>query len=93
MRKAKQVLVGKTGRRSAASLLIQTGESLAYVRDQLGHSLIKITVDMDGHLVPWASMAAAHRLDELTGCNRGPTRRKRPGLLHYERRAKWLKNR
>lgn len=29
-----------------ASLLIQNGESLAYVKEQLGHSSIKITVDI-----------------------------------------------
>jgi integrase len=32
-------------RHTFASLLIQTSESLAYVKDQLGHSSIKITVD------------------------------------------------
>ena len=39
-------------RHTYASLLIQNGESLAYVRDQLGHSTIKLTVDIYGHLVP-----------------------------------------
>ena len=32
-------------RHTFASLLIQNGESLAYVKDQLGHSSIKMTVD------------------------------------------------
>jgi integrase len=50
-----------------ASLLIQNRESLAYVRDQLGHSSIKITVDTYGHLAPGANKAAVDRLDELTG--------------------------
>jgi integrase len=45
-----------------ASLLIQNGESLAYVKDQLGHSSIKMTVDVYGHLVPGANRAAVNRL-------------------------------
>ena len=36
-------------RHTYASLLIQQGESLAYVRDQLGHSSIQVTVDIYGH--------------------------------------------
>ena len=39
-------------RHSYASMLIANGESLAYVRDQFGHSRIKVTVDLYGHLVP-----------------------------------------
>lgn len=39
-------------RHTYASLLIQAGESLAYVRDQLGHHSIKVTVDIYGHLAP-----------------------------------------
>jgi len=44
-----------TLRHTFASLLLQNGESLAYVRDQLGHSSIKMTVDVYGHLVPGAN--------------------------------------
>lgn len=58
-----------TLRHTYASLLIQNGEGLAYVRDQLGHASIKITVDTYGHLVPGANKAAVDRLDELTGRN------------------------
>jgi integrase len=50
-------------RHTFASLLIQNGESLAYVRDQLGHSSIQVTVDIYGHLVPGANRAAVDRLD------------------------------
>jgi hypothetical protein len=32
--------------------LIEQGESLAYIRDQMGHSSMKVTVDAYGHLVP-----------------------------------------
>jgi integrase len=41
-------------RHTYATLLIEQGESLAYVKDQLGHSSIQITVDTYGHLVPGA---------------------------------------
>jgi integrase len=41
-----------TLRHTYASLMIQGGESLAYIRDQLGHHSIKLTVDTYGHLVP-----------------------------------------
>lgn len=51
-------------RHTYASLLIQAGESLAYVRDQLGHHSIKVTVDIYGHLVPGANRAAVDRLDD-----------------------------
>src|SRR5262245_5062207 len=45
-----------------ASLLIQNGESLAYVKEQMGHSSIKITVDVYEHLVPGANRQAMNRL-------------------------------
>lgn len=51
-------------RHTFASLLIQNGESLAYVRDQLGHSSIQITVDTYGHLVPGANREAVAKLDD-----------------------------
>ena len=58
-----------TLRHTYASLLIQGGESLAYIRDQLGHHSIKLTVDTYGHLVPGANRAAVDRLDDATGRN------------------------
>ena len=51
-------------RHSFATLLIQQGESLAYVRDQLGHHSIQITVDTYGHLVPGGNRQAVDRLDD-----------------------------
>ena len=45
-----------------ASRLIQNGESLAYVNEQTGHDSIKVTVDIDGKLVPGANKAAVDRL-------------------------------
>jgi len=62
-------------RHTFASLLIQNNESLAYVKDQLGHHSIQITVDTYGHLVPGANRQAVDRLDDMfdnnnqkTGC-------------------------
>ena len=51
-------------RHSLASMLIQNGENLAYVRDQLGHSSIKITVDIYGHLEPGKNRGAMAKLDD-----------------------------
>jgi integrase len=39
-------------RHTFATLLIVQGESLAYVRDQMGHRSIRVTVDIYGHAVP-----------------------------------------
>ena len=52
-------------RHTFASLSIQNGESLAYVREQMGHSSIKMTVDTYGHLVPGGNKAAVDKLDGL----------------------------
>jgi len=51
-------------RHTYASLLIQQEESLAYVKEQLGHHSIKITVDIYGHLVPGGNRQAVDRLDD-----------------------------
>lgn len=51
-------------RHTYASLLIQSGESLAYIRDQLGHHSIKVTVDVYGHLAPEGNKAAVDALDD-----------------------------
>ena len=51
-------------RHTFASLLIEQGESLPYIRDQLGHHSIKITVDIYGHLQPGGNVGAVDRLDD-----------------------------
>jgi integrase len=56
-------------RHTYASLLIQNGESLAYVKEQLGHSSIQVTVDVYGHLVPSANRAAVDKLDAIPSRN------------------------
>jgi len=53
-------------RHTFASLLIAQGESLVYVRDQLGHASIQLTVDTYGHLIPGANRQAVDRLDDAT---------------------------
>lgn len=51
-------------RHTFSSLLIQQGESLAYVKEQMGHNSIQVTVDVYGHLVPGGNRAAVDRLDD-----------------------------
>jgi integrase len=52
-------------RHTFASLLIQNGEPLTYVKEQMGHSSIQVTVDVYGHLVPSANRAAVDKLDAV----------------------------
>ena len=56
-------------RHTFASLLLANRESLVYVKDQLGHHSIQITVDTYGHLIPGANKAAVDKLDTTTICN------------------------
>jgi len=64
-------------RRTFASLLLPNGESLVYVKKQLGHHNIQSTVDTYGHFIPGANKAAVDRLDEIacvrTDANRRAT--------------------
>ena len=48
-----------------ASLLIQEGESPVYVKEQMGHSSIQVTVDLYGHLIPGGNRQAIDRLDDI----------------------------
>jgi integrase len=59
-------------RHTLATWLLQNGEPMTYVKDQLGHSSIKITVDVYGHLVPGSNKLALDRLEDLQ------TRRNQP---------------
>ncbi len=52
-------------RHTVASLLLNAGESLKYVKDQLGHSSIKVTVDVYGHLAPEGNKEAVDKLDDI----------------------------
>jgi integrase len=49
-------------RHTFASILLMNGESPAYVKEQLGHSSIKITVDFYGHFIKGSNRQAVNRL-------------------------------
>lgn len=72
-------------RHTFGSLLIQAGAPLTYVRDQMGYSSIKITVDIYGHMMPGANIAYMDRLDNVKGPttpqNPQPPRNLRGGTL------------
>jgi integrase len=51
-------------RHTFASLLLQQGESVTYVKEQMGHHSIQVTVDTYGHLVPGGNRQAVDRLDD-----------------------------
>lgn len=50
-------------RHSFASLLLTDGASPVYVKEQLGHSSIQMTVDVYGHLIPSSNRDVVNRLD------------------------------
>ncbi len=50
-------------RHTYGSLLIQSGASLAYVKEQMGHSSIQVTADVYGHLIPGANVSWVDGLD------------------------------
>ena len=51
-------------RHGFASMLVSQGESLAYVKEQMGHHSIQITVDLYAHLAPEGKKDAVDRLDD-----------------------------
>jgi len=52
-------------RHTFGSLLLQNGASIVYVKEQMGHSSIQVTVDTYGHLIPGANVCFVDRLDEV----------------------------
>ena len=60
-------------RHTFASLLIQSGASLAYVKEQMGHSSIQVTVDIYGHLIPGGNIQWIDRLDSQTSAQQSAT--------------------
>ena len=67
-------LLGKAGlsdrrihdmRHTYASTLLSNGASPVYVKEQLGHASIQMTVDIYGHLIPSGDREAVNRLDSL----------------------------
>lgn len=51
-------------RHTFGALLLQQGASLTYVKEQLGHASIQLTVDIYGHLIPGPDISFVDRLDE-----------------------------
>lgn len=60
-------------RHTYASILIQQGESLAFIKQQLGHASIQTTVDIYGHLIPGEGRVGIERLASATKRNPGAT--------------------
>ena len=58
-------------RHTYASLMLQQGESVAYVQRQLGHASIQLTVDTYGKWLPMGNKEAVDRLDELPAATSG----------------------
>ena len=54
-------------RHTFASILLQQGESPAYVQRQLGHASIQLTVDTYGKWLPMGNKVAVDRLDQQSG--------------------------
>ncbi len=50
-------------RHTYASLLLSAGASPVYVKEQLGHTSIQMTVDIYGHLIPSSNRGAVNGLD------------------------------
>jgi hypothetical protein len=44
-----------------------------YVKEQMGHSSIQVTVDTYGHLIPGANVSYVDRLDEISKASRKTT--------------------
>jgi hypothetical protein len=53
-----------------ASMLIAQGESPKYICDQLGHSSIRVTFDVCGHLFPQSREEAAAKLQKAMFASR-----------------------
>jgi len=62
-------------RHTFGSLLVQRGASIVYVKEQMGHSSIQITVDTYAHLIPGADISFIDRLDEKVGRSETQTHR------------------
>ena len=59
-----------------AGLLLSQGESVYYVKEQIGHSSIQTTVDIYGHLFPGSDRNAVNRLDDVDDAKPKPKSRK-----------------
>ena len=78
-------------RHTFASLLLQNGESPVYVKEQMGHSSIQVTVDLYGHLIPGGNKQAVDRLDTPVHKWLGDTESATPAQPTKE--AEWIRER
>lgn len=60
-------------RHSQAALLIEAGEDPYVISKRLGHTSIRTTYDVYGHLLPSADEAAADKLDAIPRTRRAPS--------------------
>lgn len=58
-------------RHTFATRLLMNGESPAYVKEQMGHSSIQVTVDLYCHWIPGSNRQAVDRLDEVMDVQKG----------------------
>lgn len=58
-------------RHTYASLLLSNNESPVYVKEQLGHHSIQITVDIYGHLIKTGDRGAVNKLDDCKSMQEG----------------------
>jgi len=70
-------------RHTFGSLLLQNGASIVYVKEQMGHSSIQVTVDIYGHLIPGANVCFVDRLDGV------PAEEAETNPQHPRNKAKW----
>jgi integrase len=74
-----------TMRHTFASLLIEAGEPLTYVQQQLGHHSAAFTLKVYGHLLPRGDRRAVDALDDAPGtraAEKGATIRNPPATEH-----------
>lgn len=67
-----------TLRHTFASFLIEGGESLKYVQEQLGHHSPAFTLAVYGHLLPRGERRAVDRLDDVSERNPGASGHSQP---------------
>ena len=66
-------------RHTCASLLLQNREPMIYVKEQLGHSSIQITVDLYGHLEPGRNRQAVNKLPTIKDAPAEPIKKASSG--------------
>jgi len=81
-------------RHTYSSLLLTQGESPVYVKEQLGHHSIQMTVDIYGHLIPSSNRQAVNRLDDLDApyTHPEPTQDNQP-IGNIDKSGRWCRRR